>query len=304
MSRSYFVGVLLAAAVAQAAACGGGGLDFGQVFGSPAFGTAPAFVWGDDTGAVFVVGQDPGGTQGLIARSTDFGGSWGTSTVAQVPRFTGVWGASALDVWVIGDGVVVHATDGQHFQSVTALAGKSWAGVFGVDATHVFFIEAGNLWTFDGATFGRIGPITTATETSVFALDASSVFITDTAGELWTVQGSNATGAVVGGGGSLRTVGGSVAAGLFVAADGGPLFHLAGGGAAPVSIPGFHFDVRSIWAATDGTAYLVGDDGLHITSNAGASFVDQSSPRATSIWGTRGGVVWAVGGGAIYQATR
>jgi hypothetical protein len=273
--------------------------NFSAVFGVPAIGqTQAAYVWADGMGNVYVARQDTTGAQGVLLRTADNGNSWGQSTVAQTMRFTGVWGSAANDVYVVGDNVILHATDGQHFTSIPGSNGYPWRAVSGLGPNQVYFVEPAGVWTVTLAgVLARVLSVPGAT--SVWPADASHFYVATDRGQLLR---SDAPAPIQVSSAALWFVGGSGANDVFAGGAGGQLFHESG--ASWLALPSAERDLRAIWGASNGAVYLVGDAGVYFTANGGRSLVHDSSPTGTSIIGTPGGELWMVGGGMVYHGTR
>src|SRR5258706_550201 len=84
---------------------------------------------------------------------------------------------------------------------VPAASGLSWRGVFGVDATQIFFVEPVGLWSHDGVSLTRVVAVPSGA-TAVFARDVNTTFVTQSDGFLLRFDApSNLTGVQVGAGG-------------------------------------------------------------------------------------------------------
>lgn len=153
---------------------------------APIEGTAPLWwIWGSGEGAFVAVGEGAS-----IYRSDDDGASF-VRQDSPVPEATywGTWGASADDVWVVGEvplpdetrrGVLLRSQDGGAFEEVDPLGEpvRTLFKVWGAAADDVWAVgESGTLLHWDGSAWSREYPGTNVRLFTIAGCSADDVWI-------------------------------------------------------------------------------------------------------------------------------
>jgi photosystem II stability/assembly factor-like uncharacterized protein len=230
-------------------------------------------VWGTTGGgAIYAVG-----TSGTILRSQTQGASWTPLTSGTGANLYAIWGSGPNDIWVGGDGVVLHSTDGTAWSKVTISTSYALIeGVYGTGSTNVVLVGSGT----GGANVYR-------------SIDGGSNWVTTTVTNCAGALGCLAQG-VFGAGARAYTVVLGVPANsqsIYASSNSGGSWALSTG--APTNIT-----FRGGWAADESEAYAVGQGNIYRTNNQGLSWSPQTNPTSAVLyaaWGSGPLDVYLVG---------
>ena len=279
-------------------------------------------VWGSSATDVFAVGQN-----GVILHYD--GTSWRAESSGTTNALVGVWGTSANDVFAVGYsnfippglGEVILHYDGTSWTPqlvysgtlpyrLSAVWGSSPTDVYAVGTNGQFLHYDGLSWT-PGSTGSSVSlsAIWGTSSKDIFAVGGNSIVHYD--GTRWTsdtVAGSGTPG--------LLGIGGSFAGNVFAVGTILECAHATGctptrGTSAKLcgtwiaetlSVRG----LRRAWGASPTEIYAVGDSGtiLRRDGQSWAALPVGFTTNLSDIWGVPGGVLFAVGGGAILRGTR
>jgi hypothetical protein len=287
--------------------CGtGNATPFGIVYAAPALGGPRGYVWVSDDKSVYLVGQDPANGAAMLAVSHNDAIDWGQADITTATAFSGVFGFSALDVWVTGPGLVLHTTDGSHFKAVgTGLTSAMPGAIWGPQVDNVYVAaDIGLIHTTDGGT--TWGTVIATAIAAVWGSGPTDVYAVDGAGKIWhSTDGIGFTAFATSGGAPLGWVGGSGAHDVFAGGANGNVFHSTDGdGATWTAVATPPESAQAIWAAPNGDVYVVGDLGVWHTANGGLSADTSTAPTGGAIAGNALGDVYIVGSGRLYHKAR
>jgi transposase len=164
------------------------GTDFRTVsLGSS--GNDTADVWAASTDVAFLVGNPCGASRYLLSTGNASCIPGGT-----ISGITGVWSSSATDVWWVG--TALYRWNGTALSTTARPANVNpLTDVHGASASEVWAVgQSGSMARFNGATWARIGAgVTSSTLNGVYVASPTSVFVVGTAGARYRFDGATWT---------------------------------------------------------------------------------------------------------------
>lgn len=129
-------------------------------------------VFGFGSSAIYAVGK-----AGSLLFSSDGGKKWAKIDSGYTTNFNCVWGSSASDVFIGGDGVLLHSQNGWSSSSNFSVGATSVTKIWGTDASHIFALASddkdtqflsynGSDWQNSFAFYGFYGSSLWGTSTS------------------------------------------------------------------------------------------------------------------------------------------
>src|SRR5437773_9818807 len=211
---------------------------------------------------------------------------WSSVSSGTIPLgyLSGVWGASASDVWAVGGGggstgaTILHY-NGTSWSSVSSGTTQNLYGVWGTSASDVWAVgDNGTILHYNGTSWSSVSSGTTHTLRSVWGTSASDVWAVG-----YFYNGVNYSGSI---------------------------FHYNGTSwsriMGTISIPALNSiwgtSASDVWAVGDGTNYSAPFAILHYD---GATWSSAPTPTTfppvnlSAVWGTSASDVWAVGTTAV-----
>jgi hypothetical protein len=227
-----------------------------------------------------------------------------TANLALTRAMKGVWGSSAKDVFIVGDGGTVVHYDGLSFAAMATGSDEELRGVWGSSPSDVFAVgSTSTVLHYDGVTWSSMGtgPLTNyqylygvwgSSGKDVFAVgQTGSILHYD--GSAWTVVASGTTS-------TLWSVWGSSASDVYAVGDSGTILHYDGKSWKPES-SGTSLTLLSVWGSSATNVFAVGSSGT-ILRRDGTGWTTMSSGVKTAlvgVWGSSAGDVYAVGPGVL-----
>lgn len=151
----------------------------------PGFSDAALFnVWDDGQGTTYGTGQF-----GEIFRSRTVG-VWERIGFDSDVSFTGVWGSSPTDIWIVGTGGVILHGDGNTFQPVSSGTTISLLGVWGLSATDVWAVgDQGVILKWNGTQWSQQSAPVSTDLWGIWAANTSAVFVVGNNGVILRYDG-------------------------------------------------------------------------------------------------------------------
>jgi hypothetical protein len=208
------------------------------------------------------------------------------------PAANAVWGASARDVWSVGDDV--RHWDGSAWSLVAAPTMKGLRGVWGSSASDVWAVGPSGGMHWNGTAWSVA---TGLSGNAVWGTSANDAWAVGDAGTILHWDGKTWSSSTSGTTNALRTIWGSSAGELFVGGDGGTF--LRGDGTAWTVSAVACISVHGIWGASASDVWLVGYQCLlHWNGTAISSYgIGTYETSFGAVWGTSANDVWFVGDG-------
>lgn len=219
----------------------------------------------------------------------------------------GIWGASANDVWAVGqDGTALHY-NGASWSTVNSSAFRTLYGVWGSAANDVWAVGAGptvvhyngSTWGMDAAGSNPLYGIHGTASGQVFAVGDQHA-VRKRSGGAWNEIAPSLPVILRSNWGVSSTD--LWAVGFNAASATSYLTHYNGATWSPLSAPTMS-GLYSIWGSNANDIFAVGDAGaiLHYNGASWNNSVSGVSSSLFSVWGTAPSDVWAVGNNGTIQ---
>ena len=229
--------------------------------------------------------------------------------VPRVPDIHAVWGSSASDVWMVGDGGAPLHWDGSTWTNWWGGVPNGLGGISGTATNDVWAVgSAGTIVHWDGNGWTRVASNTTSDLFAVWANTPTSAWAVGSDGTIVQLSGATWSPVTSGVSSYLYGVWGSGPSDVWAVGDAGAILHYNGSGWT-TSSSGVTNSLYGVWGSGPGSAWAVGDTGT-ILQLVGSTWTQspQSQNVTTNylygIWGSGSGAAWAVGdAGALLRLT-
>lgn len=142
--------------------------------------------WSSSDGHLFVVGELPGQSDGIILRHD--GGSWSRMSKNRKTVLRGIWGVNRSEVFAVGSGGAILRYDGNaegQFESMNSGTQESLNAIWGITRNHVHVVgDNGVALAFNGSVWSLSTNITTEHLYDVWGSGADHVFAVGSRGSL------------------------------------------------------------------------------------------------------------------------
>jgi cytoskeletal protein CcmA (bactofilin family) len=244
-----------------------------------------------------------GDTRSTIVRYN--GTNWTVQTSPVSTDLNGVWGASATNVFAVGDSgtVLVTSNGGTSWTAMTSNIIMNLYGVWGTAASDIFAVGGGgtilhyNGTAWSAMTSGVSGDLNdvwgSVSDNVVYAVGDGGTILQYKQGA-WTAM---ANGSVQ----DLNGVWGSSGSDVYAVGDGGTVRHYDGNPAGiwTGSDSGTTMALQDVWGSSASNLLAVGQGGMIMVSSSGGSswtaMTSNSTENLNSVWGTAANSVFAVG---------
>ncbi len=221
-----------------------------------------------------------------------------------------VWGTSAMNVFAVGEGIIVNYDgDGDN----DTVPDNNWDppvtypgvyyGVWGASATNVYAVgTTGAVWNYNGTNWTDATAIVLATGDlmDVWGTSGSDVFIVSSDGTIYHFDGTVWVKDISLAGQAFRAVWGSASDDVFaVSYTTGNIYHFNGSVWSTTHIGSSTFGLTNIWGSSASDIYAVGDLGtvLHYDGSNWSPITGAvtGTTNLTAVWGSSASDVFIMG---------
>jgi photosystem II stability/assembly factor-like uncharacterized protein len=229
---------------------------------------------------------------------------WNLEPGGSLAALHAIWGSGADDIWIAGDGVVLHGTGDGTWSNLTAIAPPGhWHSVWGSSANDFYLAgDVGIFHTTDGGSHWQ--SLLGASIEMLWGSGANDLYaVTQTNQVFRSADGLKFTAKTVSG--SWWAVAGTSASDVFVVGGPGSLImHSTGTDNWLSQSSNPAIVLYAIWGSAPNNVYAVGTHGF-LMHNAGDGLwqpqQNENSDTNIAVWGSAANDVWVAGEGGSVQ---
>jgi uncharacterized protein YjdB len=227
------------------------------------------------------------------------GAGWGSMPSGASGRLSGVWGTSGTNVFAVGeDGVILHY-DGTTWAAMTSGTTAALSAIWGTAPNDVYAVGLGTIIHYDGSGWGANLSPPAGYLSSVWGTSRSNVHAVGIWGHAVHFDGSAWSEHDAPTSENLGNLWGTAPTDTYVTGSSGGMFRYDGADWVSSPQPGFPTTpATAVWGTSSADVYLVSF--AQLFHNAGAGWVEEhpgTSADLYSMWGTSAGDVFLVGSG-------